>query len=174
MGNTQGMDAKLLGIHLNDHLAGARAGLELARRMLGANRGTPLEEDLASIVAQVEEDKAELERIMEHAAIARSRAKEALGLAAERVGRLKPNGRLVGYSPLSRLVELEGLVTGVSGKRSLWRTLRIAWSQDKATPPGVDLDHLEKRADEQLATLERLREAIVLAAFHDEPLTGAG
>ena len=38
-------------------------------------------------------------------------------------GRLKPNGQLTGYSPLSRLVELEGLSLGITGKLGLWRAL---------------------------------------------------
>jgi len=37
----------------------------------------------------------------------------------EKAGRLKLNGRLSGYSPLSRLVELEGLWVGVEGKLSM-------------------------------------------------------
>ena len=35
------MSKKLLSIYLNDHLAGATGGLELARRARGANEGTP-------------------------------------------------------------------------------------------------------------------------------------
>lgn len=35
---------------------------------------------------------------------------------AEKLGRLKPNGQLHGYSPLSRVIELEGLYLGISGK----------------------------------------------------------
>ena len=49
--------------------------------------------------------------------------KAGLGWAAEKAGRLKPNGHLLQFSPLSRLVEIEGLITGVSGKLSLWRAL---------------------------------------------------
>ena len=33
---------KLLSIYLNDHLAGATIGVELARRIRARNRGTPL------------------------------------------------------------------------------------------------------------------------------------
>lgn len=161
------MDRKRLGIHLNDHLAGARAGLELARRMAAANRGTELGEDLERICAEIEEDKHELERIMDHAEIGRSRVKEATAVVAERLGRLKPNGSLLGYSPLSRLVELEALSVGITLKRSLWETLSILWRQEEATPPGVDLDRLRKRADEQLQTLDGHREGIVTGAFRD-------
>ena len=36
-----------------------------------------------------------------------SRAKDGAAWVAEKLGRLKTNGQLTGYSPLSRLVELE-------------------------------------------------------------------
>lgn len=159
------MDHALLAIHLNDHLGGSRAGLELARRMSRTNRGTPFGDDLGRIAREIEEDRRDLERIMEHSTVPRSRAKEAAGWLAERLGRLKPNGRLLGPSPLGRLVELEALIGGITLKRSLWETLSIVWRQDDATPPGVDLDRLRKRADEQLGALEGHREAVVLAAL---------
>jgi hypothetical protein len=41
----------------------------------------------------------------------------------EEAGRLKLNGQVRGHSPLSPLVELEGLEAGVSGKRSLWQVI---------------------------------------------------
>ena len=50
--------------------------------------------------------------------------KAALAWAAEKAGRAKPNGQLRGDSPLGRLAEVEALVTGVSGKLSLWRALQ--------------------------------------------------
>lgn len=91
--------------------------------------------------------------------VRRSPIKPALALVSERVGRLKLNGRVREYSPLSRLLELEGLLLGVAGKRAMWRLLR---DRDGAGPPGagVDFDELERRADAQLAGLdERRREA---------------
>ena len=53
----------------------------------------------------------------------RSKVKPAAAWTAEKLGRLKLNGQLRGYSPLSRLIELEGLLIGISGKIGLWQTL---------------------------------------------------
>ncbi len=50
--------------------------------------------------------------------------KRPLAVAAERVGRLKPNGRLREYSPLSRFDELDFLAMGIDGKKLLWANLR--------------------------------------------------
>jgi hypothetical protein len=86
--------------------------------------------------------------------------KEFLALGLERVGRLKLNGQLTGYSPLSRLVELEGLALGVTGKLSLWENLREAATEEPGLA-GFDFDVLTARAHEQLDRLraERLRAA---------------
>ena len=56
--------------------------------------------------------------------------------AVEKIGRLKPNGQLTGYSPLSRVVELEGLALGITGKLSLWKALRELSTRSRgSTPP---------------------------------------
>jgi hypothetical protein len=83
------------------------------------------------------------------------RAKVAAGWAAEKVGRLKPNAQLRGYSPLSPLVELEGLLVGIQGKLALWRALA-----EVADAVGLDrarLETLAERAESQQADVERHR-----------------
>jgi hypothetical protein len=64
----------------------------------------------------------------------------------EKAGRLKLNGQVRGHSPLSPLVELEGLEAGVSGKRSLWQVLGRAFPAD-ARLERFHLDELVARAD---------------------------
>ena len=76
--------------------------------------------------------------------------------AFEKVGRLKLNGQLFGYSPLSRLVELEGLCLGVTGKRLLWVVLLENHGHDPRLE-GVNLRQLLARAKAQRVTLEDLR-----------------
>ena len=57
---------------------------------------------------QIEEDVDALRDLMARLGVKPDRVKEAMGWTAEKLGRLKLNGQLLGYSPLSRLVELEG------------------------------------------------------------------
>jgi hypothetical protein len=57
------MDVKLLGIYLNDHLAGSAAGLELARRAARENRGTPLGDFLSTLATELQEDRALLQQV---------------------------------------------------------------------------------------------------------------
>ena len=56
---------------------------------------------------------------MDRLGVAQGRLKPLAAVFGERLGRLKLNGRLWGYSPLSRLDELELLQIGVVGKRML-------------------------------------------------------
>lgn len=153
-----------LGVYLRDHLAGATAGLELARRTLGNNRGTELQPVLERLVEQIGEDRATLQQLMRHLGVDGSQIKNAVAVTAERVGRLKLNGQLIGYSPLSRLVELEGLAAGVETKLNLWRSLRSALP-DEGLPADVDLDSLIDRARTQRETIEQHRQAAVATAF---------
>jgi hypothetical protein len=112
-----------LAIYLNDHLAGATGGVEMARRTRAANRGTEFEQPLATLCVEIEADRASLEALMAELGVSRSRYKPAVGWLAEKLGRAKPNGSLRSYSPLSRVIELETLLLGISGKLRLWSLL---------------------------------------------------
>lgn len=155
------MDAKLLGIYLNDHLAGSVVGVELAKRAASSNEGSELGAFLAGLAEEIEEDREALKAVMDHLEVAENRIKVPIAWAAEKVGRLKPNGQLRGYSPLSRLVELEGLALGINGKLGLWRSL--AASRDDLGAFG--LDELIARAESQRDRIEQHRIEAARLAF---------
>jgi hypothetical protein len=90
--------------------------------------------------------------------------KVVVGWGAEKVGRLKLNGRLLGYSPLSRLVELETLAVGVYAKLALWRSLQQLEPQRLAPGDGV-LAELVGRAERQLKELEVHRQRATTEAL---------
>jgi hypothetical protein len=154
----------LLRIYLNDHLAGAGMGLALARRTLRNNREGELGEFLRRLVREIEEDRATLLDVMRALGVPRNPVKEPAARALEVVGRLKLNGRLRGYSPLSRVLELEGLCLGVEGKRALWRSLQAT---GRSIPS--DLDALAERAQHQLEELERHQVEAIRVAFRKSP-----
>jgi hypothetical protein len=165
----------LLGIYLNDHLAGATAGLELVRRMAGAHHGGPSGPTLRRLATEIADDRTVLLDVMRALRIPVRRYKVAGGWMAEKISRLKLNGRLLRRSPLSSLVELEALQIGVEGKAAGWRALRLL-----ATGPGRldadQFDHLIKRATEQAAAVEELRLEAAAAVFRSDspPATPAG
>jgi hypothetical protein len=144
---------ELLGIYLNDHLSGSVGGVEMARRSRGANEGTEFGPPLARLCGEIESDRDSLEALMEELEVARSRIKPAIGWLGEKFGRLKPNGQLRGYSPLSRVVELEVLLLGISGKLRLW-TLLEDLVGDRVT---TDLTALIVRAEDQRTTVSDLQ-----------------
>jgi hypothetical protein len=149
------MPTDRLAIFLNDHFAGATVGVELARRTSASNReepdyGTPL----ARLCEEIEADRTTLAAVMEARGVARDRVKPAAAWVAEKLGRLKPNGQLRGYSPLSRVLELEGLVVGITGKLRLWRLLA---ERDEPSLDGFDFAALAERAEAQRQTVEELQ-----------------
>jgi hypothetical protein len=150
------MDVKLLGIYLNDHLAGSRAGLNLARRTARENRGNPVGEFLSLLILELEEDRAVLLQVMRVLKVPRDTLKDSAAWVAERLGRLKLNGRILRYSPLSRLWELEGLLLGTQGRRAMWRLLRRLARTERSLA-GFDFEALVARTEQQLRGLERWR-----------------
>ena len=153
-----------LRIYLNDHLAGAMAGVELAKRVAGSNKGNEFHDELEALRADIEEDRERLMKLMNQLDIPQNPIKAPASWVAEKVGRLKFNGRFTGYSELSRLVEIEALVLGVEGKSGLWRTLKqFAPLRDQIDESW--LDSMLNRATDQRERLEalRLRAAAIVA-----------
>jgi hypothetical protein len=148
--------AELLGIYLNDHLAGATGGAELARRVAAARRGDEAGDTLLRFAADVAADRAALLDMMAALDVPVRAYKVYAGWIGEKAGRFKLNGRLLGRSPLSSLEELEMMRLGVEGKAAGWRTLQLLADTD----PRLDrarLMELIARAESQLKLLEDLR-----------------
>jgi hypothetical protein len=160
------VNGRLLGIYLNDHLAGATGGLELARRAARNNRDGKLAADLERLVQEIDQDRATLVSIMERLGVAQNPVKTSGAWLLEKVGRLKLNGSAFGYSPLSRIEELETLAAGVEAKKAMWLALKRV--RDRGADIGdVDLDALVARAQRQKRLLDRRRLEAVAAAFEE-------
>ncbi|MEY2442760.1 MAG: hypothetical protein QOJ46_2186 [bacterium] len=160
-------DEPYLAIYMNDQLALGVLWREIARRSARANHGSETGDALGRVANAIAEDVATFEQIMQGLGIPKTPAKPVLAMAGERIGRLKLNGRLRGYSPLSRFEELDFLVMGIDGKVVLWRNLRDHAGLG-ARLPEIDFDELIERARRQRAELEPFhaqagREALGLA-----------
>ena len=165
MATAQHMRHDLLGVYLNDHLAGSTVGLELARRM--AASAEPESESatvLRGLVPEIAEDRSALLAIMATLGIPVRGYKVFAAWAGEKLGRLKLNGHLLSRSPLSSLEETEILRLGVEGKAACWRTLRALASRDSRLDAG-HLDELLARADRQSSALESRRVSIAEQAL---------
>jgi hypothetical protein len=156
----------MLRTYLQDHHAGATAGLELARRAANSNAESEYGSELSRLAEEIAEDRETLERVMDELGVGASKVKDTAAWTAEKVGRLKPNNSLLSYSPLSRVVELEGLLIGVTGKLALWQSLLFVSGDE--LPGEFDFVALAERAQDQRARLERLRERAAADAFTDD------
>jgi hypothetical protein len=89
----------------------------------------------------------------------------AMAWVAEKVMRLKPNGNLFRYSPLSRVLELEALTMGITGKLELWRSMEAVENGNRI--PGFDFSELARRAEAQRDAVEDLRVSAAREALGD-------
>jgi len=170
---------ELLGHYLNDHLAGAVAGCDLAEQIEAGQAGTPLGESMTELVADIKADRATLETLMEQLGVDKSRLKQTGGWVAEKVTRVRFSDTVTGSEALSRLMQLEMLCIGVEGKRALWRALQaVAGSEGGALGAGsqqsgiLDLDGLVNRAQDQIDRLESHRLTAAIDAFGAGKATG--
>ena len=158
-----------LGIYLQDHLAGATLGLELLERCRRNNDGTRFAAPLRELAAEIGADRETLLAVMRDAGATPSRLKITVAWALEKAQRLKPNGRLVGYTPLARVEELESLAVGIGGKLAMWRVLDELSAAGRRVG-GHDFRVLAGRAEAQLRKVEGLRIEAGRAAFvHASP-----
>jgi hypothetical protein len=155
---------EFLSIYLKDQLAMGVAWRELARRAARNNRDTEFGAALDRVATGIAEDVDTFAAIMRRLRVRPDPVKNALATAAERVARLKLNGRLRSYSPLSRFEELEFLAMGIDGKKQLWTTLRDLAGL-AARMPDIDFDQLIARAANQRAEVEPCRAAAGAEAF---------
>ena len=153
-----------LSIYLNDHLGGATAGANLARRLADDDRSSATGAVLAAIADEIAQDRETLLDVMQRLSVGRDQVKAALGWGAEKASRLKFTGELLGHTALSRLEELEALALGVEGKLALWQALRHTHGSDPRLA-GVDLEDLIDRARSQRRRLEQQRRNAASDAF---------
>jgi len=155
------MDRRLTRIYLNDHVALMALLVDVAERSAMSNRGSPLGAWLVELRREVVSQRQTLERVVGRMRLRRSGAKVALARLGQRIGRLKLNGRLTSYSPLSRVFELESLLAGVEANRAVLESLRLL---DDPRLDGFDFGALARAAGEQHDELERFRlEAVATA-----------
>ena len=158
---------KLLEIYLQDHFAGASGGLQLAKRIQGAVEG-PEKAEMTALTAEIEDDREKLREIMLRLDVDPDRVKQAAAQAGELMGRLKLNGRILSPSPLSRVVEFEGMIMGVTGKLQLWRSLVQRAPHDDRLD-SAELAKLIERAEGQRARLEEMHAQAARLAFEQAP-----
>lgn len=160
------LDSELLGLYLSDHLTGATAGLGRIERMAEAYQDLPLHGELAELAEQVRGERDLYRVLLDYLHLPRRRHRQLLSGVAERIGRLKLNGRVVERSPLTVLLEAELMRSALVGKQAGWQTIA-----DHAEELGLDPDRfvaLVERTDHQIETIERLHAYARARAFREQ------
>ncbi len=144
---------KLITTYLQDHHAGSAAGLDAFARVAEGHPDGEVRDAVGRIAEEVNEDQTMLEQIMQRFEAKPAMLKDLSGRVAEKAARLKPNQRLLRRSPLTDLVEVEGLVDAVHAKSMSWRVL-LQLDDDRLDK--AQLQTLLERAEAQESELKRL------------------
>lgn len=154
--------------YLNDHLAGATAGVELLQRLESEHTGTALGALVTELKPDVESDRRELESIIQRLQLSRSALREAAGWLGEKMNELKLRVDDPASGALRLLESLEAMSLGIEGKRALWLAMSAA-AENFTELGGIDYDRLLRRAVDQRQRIESARIAAAIAAFRPAP-----
>ena len=158
---------KPLSVYLNDHLAGAAFGADLAQQLAERTADSPFGPTMRTLADEIEADRETLRGLMDRLGISPNPAKQATTWVGEKLSRLKLSGLSAGHADLGLFLAVETLSLGVEGKAAMWVALqRVSGSY----PPlgGFDFAALEDRARRQRSLLEDER-----AAAADRTFTGS-
>lgn len=156
------MNRRDLGVHLQNHWAAAAGGVDFARRVAETHRGSAVGPRLDDIHTQVVEDREALREIMVGAGVRPGLVLPLAARVGERLGRFKPNGHVVRRSPVSDLLELEGLRSAVTAKAAGWETMLVLAEHDERLP-GERLSALAERGHGQAAALAAVQHEVATA-----------
>ena len=115
-----------ISIYLRNHEAAAQAGRDLFHRAANNHRQETYGADLRVLAAEVREDLRSLRELLDDLDVRPDRLLGTALRVGERVARLKPNGHLLQRSPLTPLIEVEGLLDAVRAKGAGWQALLAA------------------------------------------------
>jgi hypothetical protein len=150
------MAPKAIDVYLNDHLAGATLGSDLAEQIRARNENAPLGALMRALARQIEEDRQTLTGLMDQMEISRNPVKQTGAWIAEKASRIKFSGLTSGGPELGTFLALESLALGVQGKLSLWNALRQVAGHHPAIA-ALNFDELIQRAKAQYDLLEHER-----------------
>lgn len=156
------MNAKLVKIFLRDHLPVLAGGTALVDRMLDATEDAEIRAFLEELRPELIDDRRAAEASLRSLGDEPPRARYGLARLGEKLGRLKLNGAVTGYTPLSRLVELEGLGAVIAADQALWEGLERA---------GLSAEDARRRAARAAG---RLDESVELRRLASSVALGGG
>ena len=159
------MSSSALTIYMDDHLAMIAGELELVKRVAGENEASELGSFLDDYHSVLNQQQDLVKSSMQAQGKGPSPVKQMLTWATEKIGRLKPNDAMSGYTDLARVLELEMLISAATARLLLWETL------SGESPFGEhgkeDFDQAHRASEDYLNTLRRFHRQAKRFAFED-------
>lgn len=156
------MASSELHLYLADHAAASRAAVAAFRRVARSFAQPEERVELVVLAEEVADDHNDLLSLMDALGASRNPLADRATWLAERLSRLKPNGRVLGRSSLSDIVEVEGLRAAVQTKKACWEVLRaVALGDSRLDRASIEEriasaeDQAERLHDIELRTVQR-------------------
>jgi hypothetical protein len=155
-----------LHIYLNDHLAGATAGVELVKTA-AENHDGEMGEFFQTLADGISADFNTLTSLIAQLNAHGSGAKEAFAKIGSEVSEAKFSGETVDDPEFGTFLTLETLSIGVEGKLCMWKALKVV-EGEYAELGSMDIDTLIERAQSQRDSIEGKRLEIASDALSAE------
>jgi hypothetical protein len=152
-----------LHIYLNDHLAGATAGVELVRTA-AENHDGDLGEFFTELADGIGSDYNTLTSLIDQLNAHASGAKEAFAKVGAEISDSKFSGESIGDPEFGTFLTLETLSIGVEGKLCMWKALKCI-EGDVPELGSFEIDTLIERAQSQRDRIEGKRLEIAAGAL---------
>jgi hypothetical protein len=142
-----------LDVYLNDHHAGATAGVNLAQMAAEEHRQDEHGAFFGQIASEIKADHDTLEQLMQDLGTEKSATKTAAAEIGSKVMAPKFKGD---EDELNAFVTIETLSIGVEGKICMWKALKQV-EDAYPTLASLDMDDLLARGEDQRSRLEAKR-----------------
>jgi hypothetical protein len=139
-------------VYLNDHLAGATAGVDLVKQAVERHDGE-LGEFFTQLADEITADHNTLTSLMDEMDARASGAKEVLAKAGSAISESKFSGESMDDPEFGTFLTLETLSIGVEGKRCMWKALKVV-EDEYPELKSASIDTLIERAQSQRDRLE--------------------
>ncbi|MBT1001571.1 hypothetical protein KIH31_03055 [Paenarthrobacter sp. DKR-5] len=157
-------DSDALARYLHSHQIAAASGERLFEQAAKVWKDTPQYEALARLAVEVDEDKAELDALAHRLNAGISAPKNVIAWLGSQISKVDPINPFRTPHGATGQLELEALVTAVTGKSLLWETLQLVARSDSRIDAGR-MQELLDRADRQIRELKDILNASSAARF---------
>lgn len=157
------MGSGTLPTYMQDHLAGSSGGVSLIGRLVAGSESEAERRELREIETEILADKETLLSLMEKVGSRPSRIKNLGSLIGDKLSRPK----LRSGSGDGRILKLEAMIMGVTGKRRLWTSLMTLADAGDTRFDRTQIEELAARADDQIARLKSVHESTATRVLRD-------